>query len=209
MSKGPVSKYVVELLGTFFLVLTIGTAAGLGHAGAMAPLAVGMVLIGLIYAGGPISRAHYNPAVTLAFWLRRDFDASDVMPYIGVQALGAGFAAALVRDVLATAPMQATALDAAPAWICELLFTFVLCWVILQVATNPKTAGNSYYGLAIGAVVCGAAFAVGPISGAVLNPAVAVGLAIMGPASWDALPLYFSAQLVAGVLAAVAYRLTD
>src|SRR5215468_6263295 len=91
---GSVNKYIVELVGTFFLVFTIGcTVIGTG-AGSLAPLAIGSALMVMIFAGGHISGGHYNPAVTLGVWLRGRCAAKDVLPYMVFQVIGAALAAA-------------------------------------------------------------------------------------------------------------------
>lgn len=200
------SKYVVELIGTFFLVFTIGMTVVEPGAGTLAPVAIGAVLMVMIYAGGHISGGHYNPAVTLAVWLRGRCPASDVPGYMAAQLLAA-ILAALVVDFLKierpTAPLQP---NIVAILIVELLFTFALAYVVLNVATARRTSGNSYFGLAIGFTVLAGAFAVGPISGAAFNPAVAIGVAVMGLLSWATIWAYLVAGLVGGALAAVAFR---
>ena len=199
----------VELLGTFFLVLVIGLAVVPPGAGAMAPLAIGAILMALVYAGGPISGAHYNPAVTLAVWLRGRCDTRDVLPYVAAQVLGAALAAGLVglcKPGSAASPM---APDVVPALLVELLFTFALAFVVLQVATSTRSAGNPYFGLAIGFTVLAAAYAGGPISGGAFNPAVALGLAWMGLSPWGSLWIFLAANLAGGALAALAFRLIN
>ncbi|MDA8017768.1 MAG: aquaporin [Thermoanaerobaculia bacterium] len=199
------NKYLVEFLGTFFLVLTVGLAAGLGLAGNLAPLAIGSVLMVMIYAGGHVSGAHYNPAVTLAVYLRGKCPASDIPGYVAAQLVGA-VVAALTVGVLSAETMSSSPLDTVPALLAEFLFTFGLCWVILNVATAKANEGNSHYGLAIGFTVMAGAFAVGSISGGVFNPAVAVGISVMGLAEWASIWIYLAAQLAAGIAAAFAFK---
>ena len=142
------SKYLVELIGTFFLVFTIGNVViDPGGAGSMAPLAIGSVLMVMIYAGGHISGAHYNPAVTIAVFLRGKCDAKDIVPYIVAQIFAAAAAAGAVMylkgpDVVVQ-PMELAVPQAIAA---EILFTFALAFVILNVATAKGTEGNSFYG---------------------------------------------------------------
>jgi len=202
-------KAAVELIGTFFLVLVIGLAVIPPGAGAMAPLAIGAILMVMVYAGGPISGAHYNPAVTLAVWLRGRCDTEDVPAYVGAQVLGATLAAWLVGLCKPNSVVNPMRLDIVPALLVEGFFTFALAFVVLNVATSKKSAGNSYFGLAIGFTVLAAAYAGGPISGGAFNPAVAVGLAWMGLSSWSNLWIFLAANLAGGALAALAFRLIN
>ncbi|MGA8192357.1 MAG: aquaporin, partial [Acetobacteraceae bacterium] len=159
-------RYAVEFIGTFFLVLTIGCTGIAAAPGVIAPLAIGSVLMVMIYAGGHISGAHYNPAVTLGVLLRGRCPASDVLPYCAAQLLGAAVAAWIVGFALqgeAVSPFVGRVIG---AFLAEFLFTFALVYVVLNVATADATAGNSYFGLAIGFTVLAGAFAVGQISGA-------------------------------------------
>lgn len=203
-------KLLTEFLGTFFLVLTI--ALSVTHAGAMAPLAIGVVLVAMVYMGGHISGAHYNPAVSLGAFLTRNLSGRDLVPYMIAQVLG-GFAAGAVALVLTgehPAPAPTTA-DNMAAMLNEILFTFALVLVVLNVACTPSTKGNSYYGVAIGLTVMAGAFAGGSISGGAYNPAVGVGLcaidAIRGGSSLSHVWLYLAGPFVGAVLAAGAFIL--
>jgi aquaporin Z len=200
-------RYVQELIGTFFLVLTIGCTVIATRSGVIPALAIGSVLMVMIYAGGHISGAHYNPAVTVGVFLRGRCPASDVVPYFVAQLVGA-LAAAGVAGVLkgrpSFEPFMATSVHA--ALIAEFLFTFALVYVILNVATAKATSGNSYFGLAIGFTVLAGAFAVGDISGAAFNPAVAIGATMMGVLASGMMWIYLSAQLAAAVVAAFLFR---
>jgi len=200
-------KYVVEFIGTFFLVLTIGcTVLGLPPAVApiVAPLAIGASLMVMVFAGGHISGAHYNPAVTLAIWIRGKCTALDVPTYILAQLIGAG--AAAYAAVYLTGKDKVTPpfdfLQQMRALLAEFLFTFALCYVVLNTATSKGTAGNSFYGLAIGFTVMVGAFTVGSISHGAFNPAVAVGITVMGLSNvydiWVFLVANFAAAAVAG-----------
>src|SRR6266853_574879 len=159
------NKYIAELIGTFFLVLTIGCTV-IGHgAGPIAPLAIGSALMVMIFAGGHISGGHFNPAVTLGVWLRGKCEAKDVAPYMIFQIMGAVLAAFVVHFLKARAPVAPLQPATVPAFLAELLFTFALVYVVLNVATAKGTSGNSFYGLAIGFTVVAGAFSVGNISG--------------------------------------------
>ena len=200
------NKYIVEFVGTFFLVLTIGLTVIGGGAGVIPPLAIGAGLMVMVFAGGHVSGAHFNPAVTLAVWMRGRCDTKDVAPYVACQVIGAGLAAAAVKYLRAGALVSPMVPAVGPALVAELLFTFALAWVVLNVATAKGTAGNSFYGLAIGMTVMTGAFAVGDISGAVFNPAVAIGVSVLGLSSWNNLWIYLVANLLGGVAAALAFK---
>ena len=200
------AKYLTELIGTFFLVLTVGLTVIEPGAGRLAPLAIGAVLMAMIYAGGHVSGAHYNPAVTLAVWLRGKHPARDVLPYMVVQVLGAIVAGLLVLILKPGSEVAAAQPDIVAAFLAELAFTFALAYVILNVATATQTSGNSYFGLAIGFTVTAGAYAVGPISGAVFNPAVAVAISLMGLSSWVNIWIFLVAGFLGGALAAYAFK---
>lgn len=207
-------KVLTEFIGTFFLVLTIGLTVLIGTE--FAPIAIGCALVVLVYMGGHVSGAHYNPAVTLAVWMRGKASSGDLLPYMGAQVAGA-LAAALVVYVINDQPLQvmpAPDTSLFEFFLLELLFTFALVLVILNVATSKHTEGNSYYGLAIGFTVLAGAFAAGPISGGAFNPAVAVGPILidimMGDgASLSGLWVYLVACFAGGALGAVAFRLQN
>jgi len=200
------NKYLMELIGTFFLVFTIGCTVIGNGAGALAPLAIGSALMVMIFAGGHISGAHYNPAVTLGVWLRGKCDAHDVIPYILFQLIGAGAAAGAVRFLKAGAVLLPMKLAVGPVMVAEFLFTFALVFVILNVATARSTSGNSFYGLAIGMTVMAGAYAVGNISGGVFNPAVAFGISLMGLSAWSNIWIYLLVELGAGIVAALVFK---
>jgi aquaporin Z len=201
------NKYLVEAIGTFFLVLTIGTCVvdKKPDDGVIPPLAIGSVLMVMVYAGGHVSGAHYNPAVTLAVWLRGRCPTSDVAGYMIAQGAGALVAAIIVRVLKGSGAGTGPA-NLSAALLAELLYTFALAYVVLNVATAKSTSGNSYYGLAIGFTVLAGAFAVGGISGGVFNPAVALGITVMGLSPVANIWVYLLANFVGGALAGVAFK---
>lgn len=202
------NKYVMELVGTFIFVLTIGCTVVGNGAGALAPLAIGSALMVMVFAGGYISGAHYNPAITLGVWLRGKCAAKDVAPYMICQVVGAVLAALAVRYLKGPA-VKPMSLATLPALLAEFLFTFALVFVVLNTATAKGTTGNSFYGLAIGFTVLAGAFAVGNISGGAFNPAVAVGISAMGLASWSSIWIYFVAEFVGGAVAALVFKIVS
>jgi aquaporin Z len=197
----------MELIGTFFLVMTICFAVSTQSA--LAPLGIGAVLVALVFAGGHISGAHYNPAVSVAAFLRGRLPAGELLPYIAAQLIGASAAAGVSRFVFGTgagAAFDVSGKKLVAALLVELLVTFLLAFVVLNVATSKDHPNNSFYGLAIGFTVLAGAVSVGAISGGVFNPAVALGASIAGLVSWKLLPLYIIANVAGGALAAVAFR---
>ncbi|HUR67416.1 MAG TPA: aquaporin [Chitinophagaceae bacterium] len=204
-------KYITEFIGTFFLVLTIGLTVNSG-AGTLAPLAIGAVLMVMIYAGGHISGAHYNPSVTLAVLIRGRITTKEAIPYIIVQIAAATVAAFTVKYLVGEDKMPATAAanpDAVKAFIAEVLGTFALVYVVLNVATTKANAGNSYYGLAIGFTVTAMAYAVGGFSGGAFNPAVAVGVSFMKMAAWSDIWIYLVGCFGGALLAALVFRMVN
>ena len=202
-------KYLVEFIGTFFLILTIGMTVIDPAIGGFAPLTIGSILIVMVYAGGHISGAHYNPAVTLAVWLRGKCDTKDVIPYLASQIIAAFAAAHVVIYFKQDLPTVSPNIEILPVFLAEVIFTFALCHVILHVATSKKTANNSYYGLAIGLTVMAGIFTVGGISGGVFNPAVAIAGGFMKLIHWGNIWIFFAAQIVGAVLASGAFRLIN
>jgi aquaporin Z len=149
--------------------------------------------------------------VTLAVLVRRRIGLRDAVAYWIVQ-LGAGLlAAAAVRDIVDPARVTTTATltlsghALLAAFAVELLFTFALCYVVLNVATSKHHPDNSYYGLAIGFTVLAGAVAVGAISGGAFNPAVTLGAAVMGLFAWPTLWVYLIAQVIGGLAAGVTF----
>lgn len=200
-------KYIVECIGTFFLLFVIGLCViEPGGAGGMAPLAIGTILMVMVYAGGHISGGHYNPAVTLGVWMRGKCDAKDVPFYMIAQILGAVLASLLVLKIKGSGMIFAASPDILNALIVELVFTFALVYVVLNTATSAKTSGNSYYGLAIGFTLMAAAYSIGAVSGCAINPAVAVGLTVMGLSKLADLWVFWVADFAGGALAAVLFK---
>jgi aquaporin Z len=202
-------KYLVEFIGTFFLVLTVGMTVIEPGAGNLAPLAIGSALMIMVYAGGHVSGGHFNPAVTVAVWLRGRCSRADVPGYIGSQITAGIVAAFVVLGLKGDPSVSARAIAVFPALVAELVGTFALAYVVLNVATAKGTAGNSFYGLAIGFTVMTMAFALGPISGGAFNPAVAVGITVMHLAKVSNLWIYLAANFAAGALAAIAFKLIN
>ena len=205
--RGTATKYATEAIGTLFLVFTIGAAVRSGSP--LAPLAIGAVLMAMVYAGGHVSGAHYNPAVTMAVLVRGRIGLREAIGYWAAQIAGGLIAAAVVGVVVPAGQGPALTLSGhaiVAAFLAELLVTFALCYVVLNVATSKDHPDNSFYGLAIGFTVAAGAVAVGPISGGAFNPAVVFGGAAMGMFAPSTLWVYLVAQMAAAVAAGLAFR---
>ena len=200
-------NYIIEFIGTFFLVLAIGLTGN--------PIAIGTMLMVMVYMGGHISGAHYNPAVSIAMIIRGLLSVKEAINYILSQLAGAILAAFLVNwlggTVMEIEPRNSASV--LQILVVEAIFTFALVLVILNVATNPKTEGNSYYGLAIGFTVMAAAFAGGGISGGAYNPAVGTGPILVDVIMGDGNTLsnlwyYLVGPIIGAVVATYVYKLT-
>jgi len=220
------AKYLTEFIGTFFLVLTIGLTVTQGVA--MAPLAIGCSLMIMVYMGGHVSGAHYNPAVSLAATIRGALKPAELVPYWVAQVAGAIVATIVVSLIIpggegdavganyfGPAPGAEYSLASMGPWLVEILFTFALCLVVLNCATSSGTSNNSFYGLAIGFTVVVGAFAGGAISGGAFNPAVGIGPnLIKGTMGGDVaalsnIVLHVAGPLIGGCLAAFVFNIQE
>jgi len=206
-----VRKLLTEFIGTFFLVLIIGLAVTSGSQ--FAPITIGTGLMVMAYMGGHVSGAHYNPAVSLAAVMRGALPSNEFLPYVLAQVTGSIVGALMVNVITGQtfAPAPAANASTLAVLLVEILFTFALVLVILNVATSKKTEGNSYYGLAIGFTVMTAAFAGGGISGGAFNPAVGIGPTIvnviLGGGSWSSLWYYLVGPFAGAALAAMVFKI--
>jgi aquaporin Z len=200
-------KYLVEFVGTFLFITVIGLSVRSGSA--LAPLAIGAALGALVFAGGYVSGAHYNPAVSLGALVRGKLSFMEWVGYALAQLAGGLLAGLVVVALVGKPALGAAVHDVGPSLAVEFIFTFALVWVVLSVATSKSNAGNSFYGLAIGAVLAAGVIAGGAISGGAYNPAVGLGVVVMGLEGLSQLWVYWAAQLVAGVAAALVFKAQD
>lgn len=194
-------KLVVEFIGMFVFIFTVGMATNKAGAGALAPLAIGSLLAVMIFAGGHISGGHFNPAVSTAVYLRGRMASTEYRAYVITQLLASILGGLMVR-IVGGHEAHAAVVGDGRMLLAEFLFTFALCWVVLNVATARGTEGNSFYGLAIGFTVLAGAFAVGGISGGAFNPAIAVGAMVTGLFKWGNIWIYWLAEFLAAAVAA-------
>lgn len=206
-------KYLSELIGTFGLVFC-GTGAiiinditggAVTHAGIA--ITFGLIVMAMIYAFGDISGAHINPAVTIAFWLSGRFSGREVLPYTMSQFTGALLASGALKLMFPVHLTLGATIPAGPAtqsFFLELILTFFLMLVIINVSTGSKEKGIMA-GIAIGSVVLLEAMFAGPICGASMNPArsIAPGL-LSGQIQY--LWIYIIAPAVGAVLAILGCR---
>jgi len=202
------AKLLTELVGTFVFLSVIALVPTAGTSAPLAPIAIGSALMVMVYMGGHISGAHYNPAVSLGLFLRRKIDAGTLVAYWAAQLLGGALAFVFGYLVSGHTPgiHPGSGVFTSSALAVEVLFTTALVLVILNVAATRATEGNSFYGLAIGFTILAAAFVGGPISGGAYNPAVGfgatLGAALFAGGSWSDLWLYLVGPLAGGVIAA-------
>lgn len=205
-------KYLTEFTGTLLFVLTIGLIVTPGPR-PLAPMMIGSALMVLVYMGGHVSGAHYNPAVSFAVFLRGKLPTGELLRYITAQILGGTLGAYLsyILQDQTFAPAPGDMATTVTALLVEVIFTFMLALVVLNVAVSKETHGNSFYGLAIGFTIAVAVFAGGPISGGVFNPAVGTGSslinAFIGGGDLTKLWLYLVGPLAGGALAAFVSKL--
>ena len=199
-------KYIAEFIGTFFLVLTVGCTVIPNAAGVIPALAIGAVLMVMIFAGGHISGGHFNPAVTFAIFIRGRLEIKDVIPYWLAQIVGGVIAALVAMWFVGKGgtPLEITNIPI--VFVAEFLFTFALAYVVLNCATAKGTLDNSFYGLAIGFTVLAGIFAVGAISGGAFNPAVAIGAGVMKLLKISDIWIHILADLAAGLVAGVTFK---
>jgi len=197
-------KLAVEFVGMFLFVFTVGMATNTAGAGALAPLAIGSILMVMVFAGGHVSGGHFNPAVSTAVLLRGRMARDEFGAYLLTQCAAAVLAGLLARYV-GGREQHAVVASAGKMLIVEFLFTFALAWVVLHVATARGTEGNSFYGLAIGFTVLTGALAVGGISGGAFNPAIALGGMVTGLFEWSNIWIYLLADFLGAAAAAWAF----
>lgn len=202
-----INKLISEFLGTYVLVYTVGCNVA-GKTGEWAVTSIACSLMVMIYALGNVSGGHFNPAVTAACAVAGKISAVEGLEYIFSQLLG-GTAAAFMNQLAYN--KSAGPINAAPghsiwnACAVEFLYTFMLAFVVLNVACTKRNKGNDYYGLAIGFVVIAGGYGAGAISGGCFNPAVAIGLDI-GSLEPKYGFLYAPFEIAGGVVAAFAHR---
>jgi len=207
------NKYLAELIGTYALVFC-GTGAimineisggAVGHLGIA--MTFGFIVTVMIYAIGEISGAHINPAVSIAFWVVGDFSGKDLMPYIITQLIGAILASATLYFLFPTANTMGETLPAGSAmqsFVLEIILTFFLMFVIINVATGSKETGT-LAGLVIGLVVLLEAAFAGPICGASMNPARSIAPAIFA-GNLTHLWLYITGPIIGALLGVGAWK---
>jgi len=199
-------KLAVEFIGMFLFVFTVGMATEAANkvGATLAPIAIGSVLMVMVFAGGHVSGGHYNPAVSTAVRIRGKLTTNEYVAYMITQFVAAALSGLLVSAIGGKQVAGATA-SVGKMLVVEFLFTFALTYVVLNVATAKGTEGNSFYGLAIGFVVVVGAISVGWISGAAFNPAIALGATILGAFKWSHIWVYLLADFVGGAAGAGAF----
>ncbi|MEJ6693217.1 MAG: aquaporin [Saprospiraceae bacterium] len=208
------NKYIAEAIGTFALVFC-GTGAIIidgvsGGAIGTVGIAItfGLIVMAMIAAVGEVSGAHFNPAVTIGFWVSKRFEGKEVLPYITAQAIGAFFASGVLRFLFPDSLTMGETLPAGPwlqTFVFEIILTFFLMFVIIHVATGSKEQGI-IASIAIGAIVLLEALFAGPITGASMNPIRSIAPAIVNM-NLEHLWMYIVAPILGSVLAVFSWKL--
>jgi aquaporin Z len=197
------NKVITEFIGTFFLVMGAALGGGIGAA---------LALMIMVYAGGHISGAHYNPAVSLAVYIRGKMSMGDMFGYWMSQVAGALLAAIVVSNIFGMTGTSDCAMaegGVTSGLLAEILGTFALAYVVLNVATAKGNSGNSFYGLAIGGTVLAMAIAVGKFSGGAFNPAVAIGLSLQKTFCWSQIWIYLVGGFGGAILAGLVFKINN
>jgi aquaporin Z len=204
---GHMNKLITEGIGTFFLTLAV-----LLSTGPWAALSTGLVLMAFMYSGMRLSGSHYNPAVSLALLLQGRLHRDELPGYLFAQFCGAALAAIMGGFLLTfhtNAEVVVRTNHTLGVLTGEFLGSFAFIYVYLHVILPEKTRGNAYYGLVIGLTLTALMSMFNEVSGAIFNPAVAVGLSISGKLAWSDLWMYFITNLLGAAVAGTVFTLVS
>jgi aquaporin NIP len=201
-----IGAFSIVFLGTGAMIVNAVTKGAITHAGVA--LTFGLIVMIMIHAIGPVSGAHMNPAVTIAFAVNKNFPWKGVPAYIISQCTGALLASLVLKFLFPSSVLLGATMPAGPVmqtFVLEIILTFFLMFVVLQVATGSKEQGM-FAGITIGSVVFIEALFAGPISGASMNPARSLGPAIIS-GHMEHLWVYIAAPVSGALLAVIFHRL--
>ena len=204
-------KCFVEFFGTFFLCFTVLCCIFLNVNPAVVPVAIGLVLAVLVYAGGPISGGHYNPAVSIAIFLIGRMGSKKTLLYCIFQLFGAAYAALMFLLFIAPVAESVAKTDfaAIPLVTAEIVFTTLLIYTVIFTAVSKRVNGNQYFGIAIGTSVTVGVAVVGGICLAALNPAVAIAVSLLGVATFKTFLLTVIANIIASFVACGLFKIVS
>jgi aquaporin Z len=206
-------KYVIEFIGTFFMVLTVVMTANNASIAHLAPLAVAGIYLAMVYVGGPISGGHFNPAVTIAMLISRKIDRGDALYYILVQLMAGVLAATFgvfLHDCGGGLLIQTRVNEQAMcAVLGEFLGTFALVFVFLNLSISNQKEGSSNLGIALGFTLLAVSIGLGGLSGGAFNPAIATGGSVAGMFAWEDIWTFFIGNLLGAAAAATAVQLMN
>ena len=187
------NRCLLEAVGTFLLMFSISAVSLTGQSAIVSALAIAATLIAIVFTIGPFTGGHFNPAMSLGFCIRGAMPGRELVPYWIAQIAAAVIATFLAflmikgsfsADLLASYLERKTEAEGGPTSmqfaIAEVLFTFALVFLTINVAGTRTQAGNQYFGFVVGLTVLAGILTVGAIASAVFNPAVLVGLLVLG-----------------------------
>lgn len=210
INKMNTRKLIVEFIGTFFLMLFLTMLIKSGKVTGFEGLAIASTYIAMIYANKSISGAHFNPAVSLAFFIRGIMTINETVAYIGAQLVGAIFAVfsadAMLQGIATSNDNLPIRIDPIPSFLAEFFGTFAVVYVVLSVLASKRTENNGYSGLAVGLMFLASYYALGAVSGGAFNPAIAIGYCLGNIAEWSTSWTYFLGETIAAAIAAIIFK---
>ncbi|MCL6525172.1 MAG: aquaporin [Thermoflavifilum sp.] len=200
-------NWFIEFIGTFFLVLTM--LLSWHHSLELSALATGAMMMAIVYLGGRVSEGYFNPGISLGVAMQKRFSFGRMIAYWIAQFVAA-ICAALIGWLLIGHPQivvqQLGQLDIVRGLVAEFLFSFVLVLTVLATAVSSRSAGNSYFGLAIGFVLFAGIASTGSLSGGAFNSATGLGLCLFGLSAWFNIWIYIVGNLLGGIIAGLVYK---
>jgi aquaporin Z len=203
-------KIIIEFIGTFFLMLICTMLLKSAKATGFEGLVIGALYMALVYANQASSGAFFNPAITLANFIKGLMTLNELVAYVATQLIAAIFAIysadAMLQGIATGNDNLPLRIDPLPSFLAEFFGTFLLVYVFLSVSAAIKNQNNSFFGAALGGTLVAISYAFAPVSGGAFNPAIAIGYCIGNIAEWSTSWTYFVGELLASVVATIIFK---